>query len=172
MFIRPKTWKELITTHPSTKETDRNFHIIAEAFNKEKTVIDCTNAALGMSPAGIFLALPIDSPKPILIHHFSKAFRNPGNRHDVDKFFGIISWDDLPLAVKLVPTILFSLAGEGIDENSNLTTHFKDIDTDQLFAAKDPEAFAAVQEKKDDDEKLFMRRCIPVPPFITLMMVE
>jgi hypothetical protein len=77
----------------------------------------------------------------------------------------------LALAVKLVPMILFSLAGEGLDNEGNLTTYFKDLDTNQLFAARDPETFAAVQEM-NDNEKLFLRRCIPIPPFVATMMVE
>jgi hypothetical protein len=171
MFFRPETWKALIANHPATKATNKNFHLIDQAFNKDKSIMECTNAALGIQP-GIFLAMPIDSKKPFLFHHFNKAFRNPGDCHDVDEFYGIISWDDLPLAIKVDPMTLFAHAGDGtLDDAGLLKTYFTNVNTNQLFAAKDPEAFEAIQEDEQGD-KLYLRRCIPVPPFIALMMVD
>jgi len=171
MIIRPETWKALIANHPLAEATNKNFHIISAAFNEDKSIIDCTNAAMGMSP-GIFLTLPLESQKPILIHHFNKAFRNPGDRNDVDEFYGLISWDELHLAVKVDPTHLFALAGDGtMDNQGNLKTYFKDVDTDQLFAARDATTFGATQDIVQGD-RLYLRRCIPVPPFIALKISE
>jgi len=171
MFIRPDTWKALVANHTATKATNKNFHLIAQAFHKDKSISDCTNAAMGIQP-GIFLAIPFDSQKPILFHHFNKAFRNPGDQNDVDEFYGIISWDNLPLAVKVDPTILFAHAGDGtLDHQGNRKTHFTNVDYNQLFAATDPTTFAAAQED-DQGDKLFLQRCIAVPPFIALMMLD
>jgi len=121
IVLVPETWKALIASHSSTEEaTNKTFHFIADAFDKDKSVIECTTAALGIAP-GIFMALPLESQKPILFHHFSKAFRHPGVSNDVDEFYGILSWDNLPLAVKVDPANLFTLAWDGtVDIESNL----------------------------------------------------
>lgn len=158
MFICPYTWKAFIANHPSSKAINRNFSLIHEAFNKDRSVIDCTNAAMGMSP-GILLAFPLNSTKPMLFHHFTKAFQNPGDWCDTDEFFGMISWDELPLAVKLVPDILFPHGGEdgSYGDQGNLKTHFKDVDSTQLFAATDVDSFTATQETTNQDAKLFLR---------------
>ena len=143
IVLVPETWKALIASHSSTEEaTNKTFHFIADAFDKDNSVIECTTAALGIAP-GIFMALPLESQKPILFHHFSKAFRHPGVSNDVDEFYGILSWDNLPLAVKVDPANLFTLAWDGtVDIERNLKTYFADIDTNQLFtAAHDPVAF-------------------------------
>jgi len=84
----------------------------------------------------------------------------------------MISWDNMPIAVKVDPNNLFALAGDGtMDEHGNLKTYFNDVDMDQLFAARDPSLFAAVQEK-EQGEKLYLRRCIPIPPFIAERIIE
>jgi len=171
MFIRPHTWKAFITNHHSTEENNKSFHLIYEAFNKEKSIFECINAALGMYP-GIFLAFPIDAPRPILIHHLNRALRNPIDHNDVDEFYGLISWDNGSLAIKLDPSNLFALAGDGtLDEEGILKNYFRDLNTAQLFNARDTRAFGSVQEL-DQNEKMYMRRCIPIPPFIALMMTE
>jgi hypothetical protein len=74
--------------------------------------------------------------------------------------------------MKFEPTNLFALAGDGtLDEHGNFKTHFEDVDIDQLLAARNKETFAAVQEEAQGD-KLYLRRCIPVPPFIALKLIE
>lgn len=171
MLIRPDTWKTFITHHTSAEETNKSFPYIFEAFDKEKSIFECTNAALGMSP-GIFLAFPIDSQRPILIHHLQRAFRNPAIRGDMDEFFGMISWDDRPLATKLDPLNLFVLAGDGnIDIEGNIKDHFNDIDTTRLFAARDAREFGNVPDS-DQEGKMFLRRCIPIPPFLALKIID
>lgn len=110
---------------------------------------------MGIQP-GIFLAMPIDAQKPILFHRFNKAFLNPGDYNDVDEFYGIISWDNLPLAVRLDPTVLFTHAGDGtLDNQGALRTYFTDVDSDQLFAATNTNSFANVQED-NQGETLFL----------------
>jgi hypothetical protein len=171
MITYSKTWKAFIANHSSTDEMNKAFHLIARAFNEEKSIIECTNAALGIYP-GIFMILPIDSHKPVLFHHFNKAFSNPGIQNDMDEYYGLLSWDELPLAMKIEPTNLFALTGDGtLDEHGNFKTYFKDVDIDQLLAARDKEAFASIQEKNQGG-KLYLRRCIPVPPFIALKLID
>jgi hypothetical protein len=48
------------------------FHLISVAFYENKSIIERTNAALGVFP-GIFMIQPIDSPKAILFHHFNES---------------------------------------------------------------------------------------------------
>jgi hypothetical protein len=116
---------------------------------------------------------PIDSPKPILFHHFNKAFSNPGIQNDVDEYYGLLSWDELPLALKFEPTNLFTLAGDGtLDENGDFKTYFEDVDIGKLLAARNKETFAAVQGNDQGRGKLYLCRCIPVPPFIALTLIE
>jgi hypothetical protein len=106
-----------------------------------------------------------------LIHHLNRAFRNPAIRNDTDEFFGLISWDDRSLATKLDPSNLFVLAGDGtIDEQGNLRNYFNNIDTNCLFEARNTREFSEVTNE-GQNEKMFLRHCIPVPPFIALMMI-
>jgi hypothetical protein len=171
MIISPSTWKAFLENHESSEENNKAFPFISEAFEKEKSVAECTNAALGVTP-GIFLAFPIEAQKPVLIHHLNRAFRNPAICNDTDELFGLISWDDRPLATKLDPSNLFVLAGDGtIDEQGNLRNHFKNVDTNCLFEARNAREFSEVPDV-GQNEKMFLRCCIPVPPFIALMMID
>jgi hypothetical protein len=124
---------------------NKAFHLIAGAFSEDRSITECTNAALGVSPV-IFMIFPIDSHKPVLFHHFNKAFRNPGVQNNVDEYYGLLSWDELPLAMKFEPmNILFALAVDGtLDKHGNFKTYFEDIDIEQLLAARDKDTFAAI----------------------------
>jgi hypothetical protein len=118
MITSPSTWKAFIANHPLNGDTNILFSLVNEAFDKEHSISDCTNAALGVTPE-ISLVFPIDAERPILIHHMSKAFRIPAIHNDTDEFFGLISWDDRELAMKLDPANLFELAGDGtLDEQA------------------------------------------------------
>jgi hypothetical protein len=82
----------------------------------------------------------------------------------------VLSWDELPLAMKFEPTNLFALAGDGtLDENRNSKTYFEYVDIGELLAARNKETFAAIQGN-DEGSKLYLRCCIPVPPFIALKL--
>jgi hypothetical protein len=51
--------KAFLETHTSSEENNKAFPFISEAFEKEKSVAECTNAAaLGASNTWNFLSLP------------------------------------------------------------------------------------------------------------------
>lgn len=71
------------------------------------------------------------------------------------------------------PSNLFVLAGDGtLDGQGNLRNYFNNVDTaDCLFEARNTREFNKVADE-DQDKKMFLHHCIPVPPFIALMLIN
>jgi hypothetical protein len=73
MIIRPSTWKSFIKNHPSAEAANKAFPTIIAAFSQEKSIDDCINAALGLSPC-VFLVFPMDAPhRRFRRHHNTKV---------------------------------------------------------------------------------------------------
>jgi hypothetical protein len=160
MIIRPSTWKSFIENHPSAEAANKAFPMILAAFSQEKSIDDCINAALGLSPC-VFLVLPMDAPHPILIHHF-----------DSDDYLGLISWDDTVSPVRLDPSNLFKLAGDGtMDANGVTRNSFSEVDKNYLMQASNTIRFEEAQVI-NQGQRIFLRRCIPVPPFVTMAIIN
>jgi hypothetical protein len=114
----------------------------------------------------------MDAPHPILIHHFTKSFKNSAIPNDSDDYLGLISWDDTVSPVRLDPSNLFKLAGDGtMDANGVTRNSFSVVDKNYLMQASNTIRFEEAQVI-NQGHRIFLRRCIPVPPFVAMTIIN
>jgi hypothetical protein len=163
MIIHPSTWKQFIMSHHAAAAMNSAFPTLRTLFDHDKSIMDCTNAALGIEPS-LFLICPAATGKPTIVHQFSKAFRNALIENDNEEFFCLLGWGDNASPIKFETASFFAIPGDGSMTNGgNRRSDFPGLDITVLRAAGNVEDFARATETRP---RIHLRKCVAIPPFI------
>jgi hypothetical protein len=169
MIALPHSWKLFLQSHPAAATMDSAFPTLKTLFDHDKSIDDCTNAALGIDPS-LFIICPSTTSQPTIVHHFSKAFRNALLVNDTEDFFCLLGWGNNATPIKISPATFFAAPGDGSMTNGgNRRSDFPGVDTAALRTAENKESFAAGAETRP---RVQLRRCVAIPPFVANWLMD
>lgn len=169
MIALPQSWKLFLQSHPAAAAMDTAFPTLKTLFDQDKSIDDCTNAALGIEPS-LFIICPSTTNQPTIVHHFSKAFRNALLADDTEEFFCLLGWGNTATPIKISLVTFFAAPGDGsVTNGGNRRSDFPGVDMAALRAAEDKESFAAGGETRP---RVQIRKCVAIPPFVANWLMD